>query len=249
MNNYRFNESPVDMLTPDPSRSAARSPPSDVRSVTASRSHDERVREAARAVHAHRFIEALPKGYDTEVRERGATLSVGQKQLLSFARALAHDPARPHPRRGHLVRRHGDGGPHPGRAEGALPGAHRDRDRASALHHPARGRDPRAAQGADPRARYAPGAARPARPVLAALPAPVQGPGAGATLRVRRRRPPGPDRAAVGSVPRRVRVAAEREAEPELEDVGLAAMRHARARRRPAPRSPSARKRTDSVRT
>ena len=53
---------------------------------------DERVREAARAVHAHRFIEALPKGYDTEVRERGGTLSVGQKQLLSFARALAHDP-------------------------------------------------------------------------------------------------------------------------------------------------------------
>jgi ATP-binding cassette subfamily B protein len=53
---------------------------------------DERVRAAARAVHAHRFIEALPDGYDTEVRERGATLSVGQKQLLSFARALAHDP-------------------------------------------------------------------------------------------------------------------------------------------------------------
>jgi ATP-binding cassette subfamily B protein len=53
---------------------------------------DERVQEAARAVHAHRFIEAMTKGYDTEVRERGATLSVGQKQLLSFARALAHDP-------------------------------------------------------------------------------------------------------------------------------------------------------------
>ena len=53
---------------------------------------DQRVREAARAVHAHRFIEALPRGYETEVRERGATLSVGQKQLLSFARALAHDP-------------------------------------------------------------------------------------------------------------------------------------------------------------
>ena len=53
---------------------------------------DERVREAARAVHAHRFIEALPQGYETEVKERGATLSVGQKQLLSFARALAHDP-------------------------------------------------------------------------------------------------------------------------------------------------------------
>ncbi|HXB57880.1 MAG TPA: ABC transporter ATP-binding protein [Vicinamibacteria bacterium] len=53
---------------------------------------EERVREAARAVHAHHFIEALPQGYETEVKERGATLSVGQKQLLSFARALAHDP-------------------------------------------------------------------------------------------------------------------------------------------------------------
>jgi ATP-binding cassette subfamily B protein len=52
----------------------------------------ERVRAAAEAVHAHRFIEQLPKGYDSEVKERGATLSVGQKQLLSFARALAHDP-------------------------------------------------------------------------------------------------------------------------------------------------------------
>lgn len=53
---------------------------------------DARVRAAAEAVSAHRFIEALPRGYDTEVKERGATLSMGQKQLLSFARALAHDP-------------------------------------------------------------------------------------------------------------------------------------------------------------
>jgi ATP-binding cassette, subfamily B, multidrug efflux pump len=52
----------------------------------------ERVIAAAEAVHAHRFIEALPQGYDTPVQERGATLSVGEKQLLSFARALAHDP-------------------------------------------------------------------------------------------------------------------------------------------------------------
>ena len=52
----------------------------------------ERVRAAAEAVAANRFIEKLPKGYETEVKERGATLSVGQKQLLSFARALAHDP-------------------------------------------------------------------------------------------------------------------------------------------------------------
>ncbi|RME72214.1 MAG: ABC transporter ATP-binding protein [Planctomycetota bacterium] len=47
---------------------------------------------AARAVGAHPWIEALPQGYDTPLPERGATLSVGQKQLLSFARALAHDP-------------------------------------------------------------------------------------------------------------------------------------------------------------
>jgi ATP-binding cassette subfamily B protein len=54
---------------------------------------DERVREAAKAVHAHRFIESLPGGYHARVAERGSTLSVGQKQLLSFARALAYNPS------------------------------------------------------------------------------------------------------------------------------------------------------------
>ncbi len=54
---------------------------------------DERVRWAAQEVHAHRFIERLAAGYDSEVKERGAGLSVGQKQLISFARALAFDPA------------------------------------------------------------------------------------------------------------------------------------------------------------
>jgi ATP-binding cassette subfamily B protein len=53
---------------------------------------DERVREAAAAVHADRFIRDLAQGFDSPVAERGATLSVGQKQLLSFARALAFDP-------------------------------------------------------------------------------------------------------------------------------------------------------------
>jgi ATP-binding cassette subfamily B protein len=38
------------------------------------------------------FIRALPNGFDEEVRERGSTLSTGQKQLISFARALAHEP-------------------------------------------------------------------------------------------------------------------------------------------------------------
>ena len=53
---------------------------------------DDAVRRAAAAVHADRFITALPAAFDTPVAERGATLSVGQKQLLSFARALAFDP-------------------------------------------------------------------------------------------------------------------------------------------------------------
>jgi ABC-type multidrug transport system fused ATPase/permease subunit len=48
------------------------------------------IEAAARAVEAHRFIELLPQGYDTELRERGTNLSSGQRQLLSFARALAH---------------------------------------------------------------------------------------------------------------------------------------------------------------
>jgi len=51
-----------------------------------------RMRAAAKAVHADRFIERLPQGYETPVVERGATLSTGQKQLLAFARALAFNP-------------------------------------------------------------------------------------------------------------------------------------------------------------
>jgi ABC-type multidrug transport system fused ATPase/permease subunit len=54
---------------------------------------DEAVREAARRAQASSFIERLPRGYESGVKERGATLSVGQKQLLAFARALAFDPA------------------------------------------------------------------------------------------------------------------------------------------------------------
>ncbi|MGI6163047.1 MAG: ABC transporter ATP-binding protein [Bacillota bacterium] len=53
---------------------------------------DEEVEEAARIVGAHDFISRLPEGYQTEVRERGSRLSVGQRQLLSFARALLANP-------------------------------------------------------------------------------------------------------------------------------------------------------------
>jgi ATP-binding cassette subfamily B protein len=53
---------------------------------------DDRVRRAAHAVHADSFIERMPGGFAAAVAERGSTLSVGQKQLLSFARALAFNP-------------------------------------------------------------------------------------------------------------------------------------------------------------
>jgi len=53
---------------------------------------DERVEWAANEVRADDFVQKLDRKYDTEVRERGAGLSVGQKQLISFARALAFDP-------------------------------------------------------------------------------------------------------------------------------------------------------------
>jgi ATP-binding cassette subfamily B multidrug efflux pump len=53
---------------------------------------EEAIRTAALRVQADRFIARLPEGYAAQVRERGAGLSVGEKQLLSFARALAFDP-------------------------------------------------------------------------------------------------------------------------------------------------------------
>jgi len=54
---------------------------------------DEEIKEAARYVNADGFIEQLEHGYDEPVTERGATLSAGQRQLISFARTLAYDPA------------------------------------------------------------------------------------------------------------------------------------------------------------
>ena len=53
---------------------------------------DESVEDAAEQVNVADFIRSLPGGFEEEVRERGSTLSTGQKQLISFARALAHNP-------------------------------------------------------------------------------------------------------------------------------------------------------------
>jgi ATP-binding cassette subfamily B protein len=51
-----------------------------------------KMQQAAITVGANRFIEQLPHGYETELAERGSNLSLGERQLLSFARALAFDP-------------------------------------------------------------------------------------------------------------------------------------------------------------
>lgn len=53
----------------------------------------EEIERAAKAIGAHDFITALPEGYDTDVRKRGGRISAGQRQLVSFARALLADPA------------------------------------------------------------------------------------------------------------------------------------------------------------
>ncbi|MCL2238188.1 MAG: ABC transporter ATP-binding protein/permease, partial [Treponema sp.] len=52
----------------------------------------EEIIEAAKTVHAHEFISALPDGYKTVLSERAANISTGQRQLISFARVIAHNP-------------------------------------------------------------------------------------------------------------------------------------------------------------
>ncbi len=53
---------------------------------------DEEIVAAAKAVHAHEFIMELPNGYDTKINERGSKLSVGQRQLIAFARTMISNP-------------------------------------------------------------------------------------------------------------------------------------------------------------
>ncbi len=53
---------------------------------------DEEVIAAAKSAHAHEFISQQKDGYQTEVNERGSSLSMGQRQLLALARALLSDP-------------------------------------------------------------------------------------------------------------------------------------------------------------
>jgi len=69
---------------------------------------DERLERACDEVNVGEFIRTLPLKFAEPVRERGATLSTGQKQLISFARALAHDPGILILDEGHVLGRHRD---------------------------------------------------------------------------------------------------------------------------------------------
>ena len=83
-----------------------------------------------------------PQGYDTVIDDEGGTVSAGEKQLITIARAFLADPTHPHPRRGHQLGRHAHRGAHPARDGGAALQPHQLRHRAPPLHHPRRRHDP-----------------------------------------------------------------------------------------------------------
>ncbi len=109
----------------------------------------ERVREVSERVMAARFIDRLPQSYESELRERGGGLSAGEKQLLSFARALAFDPPGTDTRRGDLFDRYGNRGTDSARHRGADGRPDIDRDRSPALDDPFGRHDSRVPSWAD----------------------------------------------------------------------------------------------------
>ena len=130
---------------------------------------DDELRRAAELAEAHEFVMALPKGYDTQVGERGVRLSGGQRQRLTIARALGARPVDPGARRGDLGGRQRDRGGDPALAAARQPSAHDDRHRPPPVDDSPRRRDPRPAGRAGRRARDARRAGRDGRPLRRAV--------------------------------------------------------------------------------
>ena len=133
----------------------------------------DEIRAAAEAVDAHTFIEALPHGYDTRLSEQGSTLSQGQRQLLSFARAVLADPQHPNSRRGDQQHRYPYRGADPGCARPIAEWTNQRRHRPPLEHHPRCRSDPGDRVRSDCRARQPHRTTGRRRPVRRALPAPV----------------------------------------------------------------------------
>ena len=127
------------------------------------------VAAAAKAVGAHEFILALEDGYETNLQERGTRLSLGQRQLIAFARALLAESADPDPRRGDLVGRHRHRAADRERAPHAARRPDRVRDRAPAVDDPRRRPDRRPRARCGRRAGHARGADGPPRSVHLAV--------------------------------------------------------------------------------
>ena len=149
---------------------------------------DAEVEEAARLAQIDGFIRMSPKGYETEVGERGLKLSGGEKQRVAIARTILKGAADPAARRGDLGARQPHREGNPGRARAGVAEPHHAGHRAPAVDHRRRRRDHRAGRGRDRRARHAPAAAGKRRALCQHVEPPARGRGGAREARAGRGR-------------------------------------------------------------